>query len=57
VFDIDNGDDSEDLVILGEKGGKSNKGKANEVIHQVVVCIKLFVIPSRRLILSFLTCK
>jgi hypothetical protein len=57
VFDIDNGDDSEDLVILGEKGGKSNKGKANEVIHQVVVCIKLFVVPSRRLILSFLTCK
>ncbi|WJX86104.1 ubiquitin-conjugating enzyme, variant 2 [Trifolium repens] len=36
VFDIDNGDDSEDLVILGEKFGNSNKGKAIEVIHQVV---------------------
>jgi hypothetical protein len=57
VFDIDNGDDSEDLVILGEKGGKSNKGKAIGVIQQVEVCIKLFVIPSRRLILSFIICK
>ena len=58
VFDTDNGDESEDLMIIGEKVGKSNKGKTSETnIHQVVVCIKLFVISCSRLILSFLTFK
>ncbi|PNX72435.1 hypothetical protein L195_g028325, partial [Trifolium pratense] len=36
VFDIDNDDDSEDLVILSEEVSKSNKGKEIEAIHQVV---------------------
>ncbi|KAK2352776.1 hypothetical protein QL285_090488 [Trifolium repens] len=36
VYDTDNGDDSKDLVILDEEVSKSNKGKAIEVIHQIV---------------------
>jgi hypothetical protein len=42
VFDIDNGDDSEDLVIIGEKVSKSNKREVIETIHQVVVCIRCY---------------
>jgi hypothetical protein len=37
------GCDSNDLVIIGEKVSKSNKGKQIEAPHQVV-CIMLFVI-------------
>jgi hypothetical protein len=38
VYDTNNGDDSKDLVILDEEVSKSNKGKAIEVIHQILVC-------------------
>ncbi|XP_057727562.1 probable ubiquitin-conjugating enzyme E2 25 isoform X2 [Arachis stenosperma] len=33
VIEIDNDDDCEDLMIIGEKVGKSNKGKTIESIH------------------------
>ncbi|MED6143539.1 ubiquitin-conjugating enzyme [Stylosanthes scabra] len=33
VIEIDNDDDCEDLMIIGEKVGKSNKGKTIEPIH------------------------
>lgn len=33
VIDISNDDDSADLVLVGEKVGKSNKGKTVESIH------------------------
>ncbi|WJX91830.1 hypothetical protein P8452_73552 [Trifolium repens] len=36
VYDTNNGDDSKDLVILDEEVSKSNKGKAIEVIHQIL---------------------
>ncbi|XP_058743478.1 uncharacterized protein LOC131616222 [Vicia villosa] len=35
VFDIDNDDDSEDLVIIGENVSKNNERKKIETIHQV----------------------
>ena len=60
MIDIDNDDDSADLMIIGEKIGKSNKGKTIEAVHdgygdhQVVVCIRFFISCSR-LILSFPT--
>ena len=41
MIDID--DDSEDVVIIGEKVNNSNKGKTIDAIHddhQVVVCIR-----------------
>jgi hypothetical protein len=40
VYDTNNGggDDSKDLIILDEEVSKSNKGKAIEVIHQILVC-------------------
>jgi len=41
VIDID--DDSEDVVIIGEKVNNSNKGKTIDAVHddhQVVVCIR-----------------
>lgn len=50
VIDIDDDDDSEDLLIIGENVGKSNKGKAIEAIHngygdhQVVVCIRCYLL-------------
>jgi hypothetical protein len=44
VIVIDDDDnDSDDLVIIGEKVGKSNKRKAVEVTHQVVVCIACYL--------------
>lgn len=48
MIDIDNDDDSEDVVIIGENVNNSNKGKTIDAVHdalQVVVCIKfVFVI-------------
>lgn len=32
VIDVDNDDDMADLVLIGEKVGKSDKGKAKESI-------------------------
>jgi hypothetical protein len=41
VIDIDDDDDS-DLEIIGEKVGRSNKGKKTiDAVNQVVVCIRL----------------
>jgi len=59
VIDIDNDDDSEDVVIIGEKVNNSNKGKTIDAVHddhQVVVCIKfVFVISCIRWTTSFPT--
>lgn len=38
----DYSDDSEDLVIIGEKSSKSDKGKAVEANHQIMVCISCY---------------
>lgn len=38
-----NGDESEDLVILGEEVSKSNKRKTIAAIHQVEVCISCYL--------------
>ncbi|KAJ1401892.1 Ubiquitin-conjugating enzyme E2 [Sesbania bispinosa] len=35
VIDIDNDDDSEDVVIIGEKVSRSNKGKAIEAVGEI----------------------
>lgn len=59
MIDIDNDDDSEDVVIIGEKVNNSNKGKTIDAVHddhQVVVCIKfVFVISCIRWTTSFPT--
>jgi len=41
------GDDSEDLVILSEEVGKSNKRKTIAATHQIVVCISYLFSCSR----------
>jgi hypothetical protein len=39
---IEDNDDSDDLVIIGEKVDNSNKGKKTiEAVNQDVVCIRL----------------
>lgn len=42
MIDIDNDDDSAELVLVGANVGKSNKGKTIESIHdadhQIMVC-------------------
>lgn len=45
MIDIDNDDDSEDVMIIGEKVS-SNKGKTIDAVHgdlQVVVCIRFIL--------------
>lgn len=43
MINIDDGGGSEDLFIIGEKVNKSKKGKTHEATHQVVVCIRCYV--------------
>jgi hypothetical protein len=44
VIDIDDDDDFDDLMIIGEDASKSNKGKTVEVIPEVVVCIRYYLL-------------
>jgi len=43
AIDIDDDDDSDDLMIVGEDVTKSNRGKTNQTIPEVVVCIRCYL--------------
>lgn len=49
ILSCGDGDDSEDLVILGEEVNKRNKRKTIAATHQIVVCISCYLFSCSRL--------